>query len=110
MEPCTFAMAAEWAITDVDSPGDDYMLFDNYQITAAPVPVPSLRASLANGTNASIRVSSETNFSFVVEASPDLLNWSAVDTNVTGTGGYFDFIETNALAAPARYYRARWVP
>jgi subtilisin family serine protease len=53
-----------------------------------------------------IRVTSVPNRSCVVEASPDLANWSAVYTNATGIDGTFVYTDNDSAGASRRYYRA----
>ena len=44
-----------------------------------------------------------------IQTSSNLLNWTSVTTNFTGTN-FFQFIETNALRDPHRFYRSMVVP
>lgn len=103
---------AVWFPYDPTQPGDNFMVFDNYRIVAqgtAP-PAPNLRnvQRLPNGTTL-LSLYDEANANFAIDASTNLLNWTALKTNVT-TGGYFDFIDNTAAAFPVRFYRGRWVP
>jgi hypothetical protein len=44
-----------------------------------------------------------------VEGTTNLLNWSALKTNVV-SGGYFEMVDTTAAGLSQRLYRARLVP
>jgi hypothetical protein len=42
---------------------------------------------------------------FILEASPDLIHWTPISTNVADTNGFVSIVESNAIAYPSRYYR-----
>ena len=44
---------------------------------------------------------------YVIEASTNLTDWSALQTMTAGTNGAFDFVETNSSSFPVRFFRAR---
>ena len=99
---------AGWFIFDPKAPGDNYMVFDDYRITAS-IPPPSIRMlGILNGA-ATLRVSGLSGYSFAVEASTNLTQWASLKTNVT-TSGSFDFVDDKAAGLKRRWYRARWVP
>ncbi|HZR18621.1 MAG TPA: hypothetical protein VFE51_15115 [Verrucomicrobiae bacterium] len=99
---------AAWAIYDPDLPGDNFMLFDDYQVSGS-VPPPDLNLlGLINGA-ATLRLTGRDANSFAVEASSSLTGWQPVKTNIT-SGGSFDYVDTAAQGASPRFYRARWVP
>ena len=103
---------AEWFLRLADAPGDNYMIFDNYSVTADPLPqvIPSLQRPIAAGGGQQLlRVHGMNNLSYAVEASTNLMHWTSLKTNVV-TGGYFDHLDTGAAGLRQRYYRARWVP
>jgi hypothetical protein len=105
---------AMWAIGDTNAPGDNYMLFDRYQITAQsrssapPPPRLMLSSRLADGSTL-LRLSGQTNMSFAIEASTNLTAWTSLKTNIT-TSGFFDFTDPGATGLTSRFYRGRWVP
>jgi len=102
----------EWWLTLSNKPGNNYLLFDNYTVTTEPLPavIPSVQPPLlAGGGQQLIRVNGKDNAQYAVEASTNLLGWTALKTNIV-TGGYFDYLDTGAVGLPRRYYRARWVP
>lgn len=53
-----------------------------------------------------LRVETSPNRTCVIEASPDLFNWSAVATNVTSTTGWFAFTDNQITNSPQQFYRA----
>jgi hypothetical protein len=102
---------AVWAIRKPGSPGDNYMLFDDYRITtesSASIP-PRLEAvaSLTNGTFL-LRVQGESGVNYTIESSPDLRNWVPMKTN-SAPDGLLDYLDTTASNASLRFYRARVV-
>jgi hypothetical protein len=103
---------AVWLLSDTNSPGDNYMLFDDYTITvdAPPTLSPLVHPPQPAGAGLFLlRVDGQNEARYAVEASTNLLQWTALKTNVA-TGGYFDYLDTGAGGSQARYYRARWVP
>jgi hypothetical protein len=99
---------AGWGIYDPSAPGDNYMVFDDYTITGV-VPSPQLTVVgiVAGGT--ALRLYGQTDTTFAIDASTNLIAWSALKTNIT-TGGSFDYIDNGAAGLGRRFYRARWVP
>lgn len=103
---------AEWTLAVAGKPGDNYMLFDNYTITADAVPqvIPTVLAPVAvGGGQQRVRVNGRNGVSYAVEASTNLVRWTALKTNVVA-GGYFDYTDPGAASLARRFYRARWVP
>ncbi len=104
-------MDAIWYI-GANTPGDNFMIFDNYKITADALTVPSARISCsgftANG-QCLLHVSGTEGARFAIDATTSFGQWSALKTNVI-TGGYFDYIDPAAPGFSTRFYRARLVP
>lgn len=105
-------ISAQWLPQIPASPGNNFMLFDNFLVASdvvRPAP-PQLRVVQPGGTNAAgLRLTGQDGYRFAVEASTNLVNWLAVSTN-TLSGGKADYTDPAAVGRPARYYRARWVP
>jgi subtilisin family serine protease len=53
-----------------------------------------------------LRVNGGPNRTCVIQAAPDLVNWSAVFTNTTSADGTFDFIDPASTNLSTRFYRA----
>jgi hypothetical protein len=88
------------------------MLFDNYTITAEASTPPRPRLTLLGRTGNGqtlLRLNGQNGSQFAIEASTNLVNWTALNTNLV-TGGSFDYVDTGAPAFSRRLYRARWVP
>jgi hypothetical protein len=105
---------AVWLVYATNAPGNNYLLFDNYQITAdtlsAPVVPPAQMQLLGrNGTGAMLRVAGAVNSRWVVEGSTNLVNWTALRTN-TITGSFFDYTDPAGATMPRRFYRTRFLP
>jgi hypothetical protein len=99
---------AGWGVYDPSAPGDNYMVFDDYTITGlVPPPQLTLLGRVAGGT--ALRLYGQSDTTFAIDASTNLVNWTTLKTNIT-TGGSFDYIDDRAAALGARYYRGRWVP
>lgn len=106
---------ASWVIYNTAKPGDNFMAFDDYQITTEPVevlPPPQVRLLPVGRTSNgqfTLRVTGPDNTRHAVESSGDLLKWSPLRTN-TITEGFFDFTDTTSVGKPSVFYRTRWVP
>jgi hypothetical protein len=99
---------AAWVVYDPTAPGDNFMVFDDYQISAN-VPPPQLTLlGLLNGSP-TLRLTGLANSSFALEVSTNLLSWLPLKTNIA-TGGTFDYADDTAVGLPRRFYRGRWVP
>jgi hypothetical protein len=89
--------------------GDNYMVFDNYSLVADTLPARVESPRLLAGGQFAFRVSGQSGMRYAVEASTNLLNWVALQTNLMTTTGYFDY--TNAPGSlKQRFYRTRWIP
>ncbi len=71
-------------------------------VPAAPAQL-ATPVRLVNGRY-QIKVMGETNRSYAMQASTNLVNWSPLATNIA-FGGMFTFTDTNAPAFPIRFYR-----
>jgi len=102
---------AVWVIFDTDDPGDNYMVFDDYRITAAPAGTDSAwlqQLGLAGG-NFLLRLHGPEQCSYAIDVTTNLATWKPLKTNVV-TGGYFDHVDAQTDGFPMRLYRARLVP
>jgi hypothetical protein len=102
---------AVWGVADPKNPGDNYMLFDNYSISAqATASIPAQLQALGIGAGGAfqLRLYGETGLSYVVEASTDLVHWQTVSTVTVPTiGGSADVQDKNASGSTHEFYRAR---
>lgn len=106
---------AVWRIYDGQSPGDNFMVFDNYQISAEAIAVPpppraqvQLLGRTAEGW-VSLRVLGQHGSRWSVDATTNFTHWTAL-TNKPVFGASFDHVDTTATGLQRRFYRARWVP
>ncbi len=103
---------AVWFIYDTNAPGDNYMLFDNYRVTAEASSVTPAQMQFLGRTSEGwtlLRVFGPGGSRWAVEATTNLFNWTALSTNVV-SGSYFDMVDTSAAGLKQRLYRARLVP
>ena len=103
---------AVWIIHDPTAPGDNLMVFDDYRITAESIPVPPAQMHLLGRTSqgwALLQVSGQNGSRWSVDATTNLVTWTALKTN-TISETFFDFVDTTAAGLPRRFYRARLVP
>jgi hypothetical protein len=99
---------AAWAVYDPNAPGNNFMVFDDYRITAN---VPAPQVAMLGKVNGSptLRVTGLADNSYSLEASTNLFTWFPLQTNLA-TGGRFDYVDDGAPGVARRFYRARWVP
>lgn len=106
---------AVWLVYDTNAPGDNYLLFDNYRITAQALtvpPVPPARVQFLGRTAEGwslLRVTGEEGSRWSLDATTNFVNWASLRTN-TITGGSFDYVDMTAAPLTRRFYRARLVP
>lgn len=101
---------AVWRIYDGQWPGDNFMVFDNYQITVPPPP--PARVQLLGRTTegwVGLRVFGQDNSRWSVDATTNFTHWTALTTNPV-SGASFDHMDTTTTGLLRRFYRARWVP
>lgn len=99
---------AGWIVYDISAPGDNFMAFDDYLLTATLSP-PQISVTGMAGSTPTLRLTGVPDMSFAIEASTNLTSWLPLKTNVT-TGGYFDYVDSGAAGKARRFYRGRWVP
>jgi len=114
--PLTLAdIDAVWLVNQIGStnaPGNNYMLFDNYQITAESIAIPRVQMQFLGRTMEGwglLRVNGVDGARWAVEGTTNFVNWTALRTNQI-SGGSFDFVDTTSSGMARRYYRARYVP
>ena len=103
---------AVWSIRTPGQAGDNYMLFDEYVVTAEALPSipPTLEAiqHLADGEFL-LKLHGELGLKYAIDASSDLVHWTEIKTLHT-TDGVADFLDNTATNLNLRFYRARQVP
>ena len=103
---------AVWLVNQIsgtNAPGNNYMVFDNYTITAY---MPPAQVQLMGRTGEGwslLRVNGQSNSRWSLDATTNLANWTAIKTNVI-SGTFYDHVDTTSAGLPRRYYRARLVP
>lgn len=105
---------AVWLIYDPARPGNNYLLFDNYTVTAEARTAPPRLELLGRnlGGPALLRIHGQDGSRYQVEASTNLrapITWTALRQGIP-VNGFFDVIDTGAAALPQRFYRARLMP
>jgi hypothetical protein len=104
---------AVWVYQIPGSPGDNFMVFDNYRVSArVAAPLPAQLRPLAGPAGGAfvIRLIGEPGRKYALDASADLSSWTALKTNLVGIDGTVDFADTSVNATPLRFYRGRFVP
>ena len=106
-------LGPSWIIRNPEAPGDNYMVFDEYRITAEirdeiPETPPTLEwaGSLING-RAKLRLGGNATTNYTIEASDDLKNWTSIETTKLEDTWKEVLIDTRGHTQ--RFYRARTV-
>lgn len=105
-------VTAVWYLYDTNAPGDNYMIFDNFSITAESVVVPPAQLEYLGRTTEGwslLRVFGAVGTRWALDATTNLTDWTALQTNQI-TGASFDVVDVAAAGQPRRFYRARYVP
>lgn len=100
---------ALWVLDTPSAPGDNYMVFDDYQVSASISPnMPPRLISLGRNSSQQFGLRLEGAFGarYAIEATTNLLQWAALRTN-TATNGVFEFRDPGSTNLPRRFYRAR---
>lgn len=105
---------AVWAIRTPGKPGDNFMIFDDYKITAQAVwtipPVVEARG-LLNGTQFLLRVLGEPGVIYALDATTDFVQWDEISRKVAQSpGGFAEFADPLVPGRAVRSYRARAIP
>ena len=103
---------AVWLVNQIsgtNAPGDNYMIFDNYTITAEMPPAQVQFLGRTGEGWSLLRVNGQNNSRWSLDATTNHVNWTALKTNVI-SGTFFDHVDTTSAGLPRRFYRARLVP
>jgi hypothetical protein len=99
-------------VITTNAPGNNYLLFDNYRITAETLPITPVQVQLLGRTTAGwdlLRVTGPDGLRWALEATTNLVTWTPVKTNLIFDGS-FDVVDTTSAGLTRRFYRARYVP
>jgi len=106
-------MDVVWAVNQVGKPGDNYMVFDDYQLTAQPVSsIPAMLEPLGllNRDRFLLRVFGEPGLTYRLETSEDLVNWLPAGSGIAQQpGGYVDFQHAMEPQGSQKFFRAQAV-
>jgi hypothetical protein len=102
---------AVWYMRDPGAPGDNYMLFDDYAITAeAANSIAARLESIGVKTGYQARVYAEPGVNCRVETSSDFQHWTPLLTNTPPANGSFEFKDPAPPTAQHRFYRVAQGP
>lgn len=104
-------MDAHWALRTKGAPGDNYLLFDEYQVTieaAEQIPATLEPVGLNANGEFQLYLHGERGRQFALEVTTDFNRWTALSTNRLDEGYWF-FTDTTSSGQPRSFYRAREV-
>jgi len=100
---------AVWYYIDANAPGDNFMVFDDYRITAQPPPDPTPAIQILSRQNdgsALLRLVGLADRTYSIEASEDLVSWTPLKA-ASSADGVIDHLDNASAGMPLRFYRAR---
>jgi len=100
---------AVWVNRTLGKPGDNFMAFDNYAVTAEPYPFWLDTVGRLNNGTFQLRLTGEPGRQYDVEVSGDLNRWSVVDTTTLDSDGCGIVDDPTASRYDKSFYRARLV-
>ena len=101
---------AVWVNRDIGVYGDNFMVFDNYSVSAAQH---SFRLDAVQRLQSGaflLRLTGEPARPYAIDVTSDFVDWFALKTNIVGIDGTFDFVDATAANYTESFYRARLVP
>jgi len=102
---------AVWVLGEPPMAGDNYMVFDNYQVRVAELPPPappSLRPGSYSPTSGFVlQAIAQPGQTLVLETSSNLKLWTPLRTNTVDASGHLDLWDATAAGQPLRFYRTR---
>jgi hypothetical protein len=104
-------IGAVWALRTKGRPGDNYLLFDEYQLTIEPtdhIPATLELAGFNTRGEFELYLHAERHRTFALDVSADFKDWTPLATNRLAEGYWF-FTDTTAPGYPVSFYRAREV-
>jgi hypothetical protein len=108
--PTLDVIMAEWVFRDPAHPGNDYMLFNDYGVTAeaaATATAPTLQLLSRSATGeVTLRLLGQPGTSYALEASSDLRTWTQL-VSLSSPDGNSEFTDVTAGSLAERFYRAR---
>jgi hypothetical protein len=106
---------AAWSVYSTNAPGDNFMIFDNYQVIGESLTnasVPPARLQFLGRTVqgwALLRVWGQDQSRWSLDATTNFVNWMPLRTNRID-GAFDDHVDMTASPFARRFYRSRLVP
>src|SRR5438552_5724475 len=100
---------AVWVNATLGKPGDNFMAFDNYTVTAEPYPFWLDTIGRLNNGTFLLRLTGEPGRQYDIEVSEDLNDWSLLDPQTVSPGGTVIVDDPTASGYKQSFYRARLV-
>lgn len=104
---------AVWLPRDLKTPGDNYLLFDDYSVVLQHLdsipPVLQFVNRLTDG-QVVLKLSGEPNLHYTFEATTDLKTWTPIQKLLTPDNGIVLCLDPGAAGFPTRIYRAYQSP
>jgi len=100
---------AVWVNDTLGKPGDNFMAFDNYSVTAEPYPFWLESLERRRDGTFLFRLTGEPARQYAIEVSEDLKDWSVLKTNTVSSDGTVIVDDPTASGYDYSFYRARLV-
>ncbi|MBN2507652.1 MAG: hypothetical protein JXQ71_13250 [Verrucomicrobia bacterium] len=104
-------VGAGWNVFTPGVPGDNRMVFDDYEIATELLPRMTLLSKAPGGNVDGRVIDAQPGGSYALEFSDRVSGpWTALSTNTANASGTFDFVDRDAGAQARRFYRTRLLP
>ena len=100
---------AVWVNATLGKPGDNFMAFDNYTVTAEPYPFWLDTIGRLNNGTFLLRLTGEPGRQYDIEVSEDLNDWSLLDPQTVSPDGTVIVDDPTASGYKQSFYRAKLV-
>ncbi len=94
-----------------DSPDDNVMYFDDYQVLGESI-IPPVFSNVSKSPqgNFEAQVTGQPGRNYAIEITQDFQSWTPIATNTANVHGTFDFVDRTTINTSSRLYRARLLP
>jgi hypothetical protein len=100
---------AVWVNREIGVYGDNYMVFDNYSVTAEPYPFWLDPVERLKDGAFLLQLTGEPARKYALDVTTDFVDWSALKTNSADVDGKLVFLDETATNYSRSFYRARLV-
>ena len=99
---------ASWVLHDTNNPGNNYMIFDEFIVTAETiVNPPQLKITKTSTNSTELKLYGEPAVEYVIQTSTNLLQWTDFSTNTVLPSGAITFTNLPSGTDAFRFFRGK---